>query len=285
MMYKKFLLIILILFLFLLCNLAFKFNESFDVKEKIVVCFFGVIPRSIKYTWNTIKENIIDPLKGKYDVDIYVFNMNVEDIKVDDVKLNQEDINIIPYTYKEEELQTKVDEEIDSLCKNIKCKIGTFPRYNNNVIKNSIRQMYSEYRTGLFLEKNMNKYKKAIVCGSDYFLVNKINLNDFLNSDDSSVYTSDINDWGGVTNGFYFGKCLALTPILKRYEQLHKYLPSNENYEYILKQSIIDNNINRKITNMSFFKIRANKKIHTLRKNLGNKKMYEFVSNKLKAIK
>ena len=47
----------------------------------------------------------------------------------------------------------------------------------------------------------------------------------------------------GVTKVLMFS---ALIPILKRYEQLHKYLPTNENYEYILKQSMIDNNINRK---------------------------------------
>ena len=116
-MYKKFfLIIILILFLFLLCNLAFKFNESFDVKEKIVVCFFGVIPRSIKYTWNTIKNNIIDPLKGKYYVDIYVFNMNVEDVKVDDVKLNQKYINIIHIHIKKKNFKQRLI-KINSLCK------------------------------------------------------------------------------------------------------------------------------------------------------------------------
>lgn len=279
--------IFVVIIILLILGLVGKSIDRFtnNNKEKTVLCLFGVIPRSIKYTWDSMKENIIDPLKGKYDVDIYVFNMNVESEKVDGVKLNQDDINIIPYTYKEEEKQTKVDKEINDLCKKIECKIGTLPRYTDIVIKNSIRQIYSEYRVGLFLEKNMNKYKKAIVCGPDYFLCSKINLNEFLKSEDSSIYTSDINDWGGVTNGFYFGKCLALIPILKRYEQLNKYLPTIKNYEYILKQSMIDNNLNRKVTDMSFFKIRANKQIYTLEKNVGNNKMYEFVSNKLSTIK
>jgi hypothetical protein len=284
MMYKKFLIIILILFLFLLCNLAFKFNESFNVKEKTVVCLFGVIPRSIKYTWDSIKENIIDPLKGKYDVDIYVFNMNVEDVNVDDVKLNQDDINIIPYTYKEEEKQTKIDKELDELCKNIVCEFR--PDYSPKTIRNSLRQMYSEYRVGLFLEKNMNKYKKAIICGPDYYIANKLNINN-LNNSNNYVYRTIVNNGQGYTNGLFFGNTNLVIPLLKRYDNLYKYLPNKADYEYVFKKSFDDNNIPSKICDITFFKIRANKNIswqggkNCYGKCIENKKKYLPLYNKL----
>jgi len=83
----------------------------------IIFCLFGVIPRSIKKTWNSINSNIIKFLKEKgINVDIYVFNLNVENKLVDNTLLNQNDIKIIPYTYFEEEKQSDVDKIIEQKC-------------------------------------------------------------------------------------------------------------------------------------------------------------------------
>ena len=73
-------------------------NKS-ERKERIIVCLVGVINRSIKYTWSSINDNIINELKKKYIVDIAVFNNNVEDYKVDGVILNNKDLSIIPHDY------------------------------------------------------------------------------------------------------------------------------------------------------------------------------------------
>ena len=48
------------------------------MREKVILCFFGTISRSIKYTYNNHIENIINVINKMYDVDIYVFNNNVE---------------------------------------------------------------------------------------------------------------------------------------------------------------------------------------------------------------
>ena len=53
--------------------------------KKVLVCFFGVVPRSIKYTYSSIQKHLISILNEKYDVDIYVFNLNVKKTKVDGV--------------------------------------------------------------------------------------------------------------------------------------------------------------------------------------------------------
>ena len=83
--------------------------------DKICLCFFGVIPRSIKYTIKSIENNIIKQLQQKYIVDIFVFNLNVGDTKVDGNILNQEDVNLINYTFYEEEKQSALDIEIKKL--------------------------------------------------------------------------------------------------------------------------------------------------------------------------
>ena len=240
----------------------FKNSDKFN-KSKILICLFGVIPRSIKYTWSSINNNIIDVLKKRYDVEIFVFNMNVGNTKVDDVYLNQSDIQIIPYNYKEEIMQNKYNIELEKICNQIECKLSV-PTIGNLQIKNAIRQMYSEYRVGKFLKKNKNKYKGAIVIGPDYYIVNKLNLNEFNDSiynNEKHIYTTFVGDWGGYTNGLYFGKIKNLLPILYRYKNLNKYLPTDNNYEYILKKSFINNEIIRKKSLLLFFKIRANKKV------------------------
>ena len=68
---------ILILFLLSLCCFNSNNNISHfkNQKPKIAVCLFGVIPRSIKYTWESINNNIIEPLKKEYNVEIYIFNL------------------------------------------------------------------------------------------------------------------------------------------------------------------------------------------------------------------
>ena len=49
----------------------------------IDLCFFGVIPRSIKKTWGSLRRSLLEPLETIGTVTIYVFNMNVGDTKVD----------------------------------------------------------------------------------------------------------------------------------------------------------------------------------------------------------
>jgi hypothetical protein len=236
-------------------------KETFDNrKNKVIVCFFGVVPRSIKYTFSSIQNRLLNKLKQYYDVDIFVFNLKVNNL-VDNTTLDNNDINIIPYNYLEEYEQANLDKEIDFICNNIKCKFRQ--NYDKLRVRNGIRQMYSEYRVGSFLEKNQGKYDAAVICGPDYYLANNINLNDFEQSlVNNQVYTSQVNDAQGYTNGFYFGKISRLIPILKRYKELKYYLPTDKDYESVLKRSFEKNNISRNKTNIVFFKVRANKDIH-----------------------
>jgi hypothetical protein len=229
--------------------------------KKIILCFFGVIPRSIKYTFQSIKENIIDVLKeNNYEVEIYVFNLNIKDTKIDNVIVDQNDISIIPFNYFEEEDQSNIDNQLKLLKshKNI-----LFTRYDyGGCEQNCLRQMYSEYRVGLFLEKNVDKYDIAIVCGPDFYIANKINITEIENSFiNNHFYTTVANEGQGYTNGFYFGKPNILVKPLKRIEYIEYFMPAHRDYEYILQQSIEINQIVRNITSLMFFKIRAGKGI------------------------
>jgi hypothetical protein len=278
-----FLLIIIILFIYQ--HKKVKLRDNFKSKSKVVVCLFGVIPRSIKYTWNSINKNIVEPLKKEYDVDIYIFNLNVEDTKVDGVKLNQKDIEIIPYDYKEEEKQSLIDNDIVKICSKTECKIH---KYKPETVKNALRQLYSEQRVGEFLKKNKDKYDGAVVCGPDYYILNSIKIDDFKNSTqlNNHIFVTNVNKGSnnGYTNGLYFGKIDNLNKILFRYSNLTSHIPTVKDYEYILREAADNHNLKVKISDIIFLKIRANKKaiLQTKPQHINLIKNYDGVQNKLK---
>ena len=250
------------------------------MSKKILICFFGVISRSIKYTYKNHQEKLIDILKKKYDVKIYGFNNNVENILVDNIKQNNNDIKLISFDYFEEKKQSDIDNEIDYIVnsKNINCKMR--PDYTKKLIQNSIRQMYSEEQVGIFIENNIDNYDCCIICGPDYFLLDNINLNHVNNCIKNDViYTTKVNDGNGYTNGFYIGTPKLLVKILKRFSILHKLLPTNYDYEYLLKSVFIMNNLTRLITDMKFIKIRSNKRIDL--QGIMRKSCYNITINKI----
>lgn len=266
--------IIIIIFLFFCLK---EKKESFNKKEKIVVCFFGVVARSAIYTYKNLYINIINVLKKKYDVDIYVFNNNVENTKVDNKQLNNNDVKLFNADIYEEEKQSAIDKKIKKMIKIKNIKTRMRKDYSENAIKNAIRQMYSEEKVGNFLKKNENKYKCAVICGPDYYLLDNINLQHVKNciNNDSIVYTTDVNNAQGFTNGFYIGTPNSCSKILKRYSILDKLLPKNKDYEYFLKQAFIIHSIKRLVTDTKFVKVRANKSI--VRQGIMRTKKYDKI--------
>jgi hypothetical protein len=233
------------------------------MRDKVIICFFGVVSRSIEFTYKNLEENLINVVKQNYDVDIYIFNNNVENIMVDGIRQNNEKCSLLQRTFFEEKTQTMIDNDIKNEIesKQIICKFRD--DYDEKITTNAMRQMYSENQVGLFLEKNIQNYQCAVVCGPDYYLLNKVNLDHIKLSinNESEIYTSIVNDAQGYTNGFYIGALKPMIKILKRYSILNLLLPVNKDYEYLLKKSFELNEINRLPTDMFFVKIRSNKKI------------------------
>ena len=225
-------------------------------KERIVVCLVGVINRSIKHTWFSIYNNIIKQLEKNYLVDIVLFNNNVESTMVDGVKLNNDDLKIIPYNLLFKYKQKDIDKKISQISGTDK----EFPPYwCNNYKKNGLRQMYMESIVGKFLKKT--KYKIALVSNGDHLYVNKFELGVEMND---GIITCNHLDMHGYTNGFYFGYTKNMVKILDRINYYDKLIQTNThkiNYEQILKRSFQMNNIKRFTTDLFFIKIRANKAI------------------------
>jgi len=239
-----------------------------NMKEKILVCFFGTISRSIKYTYKNIETNIINPLQNHYQVDVYVFNNNVHGMKVDGVIQNNDDIKVIPTKFFEEISQTEMDLQIEKKISsnNIVCEMVDF--YSKATIQNALRQMYAEEQVGNFLNKKQNEYKIALVSGPDFYFLNKLDIQNVIKSPvyTNAIFTSVVCDAMGYTNGFYFGCITPMVKILKRFSILEMLLPSKHDYEALLKKTFELHNVERMRSTVEFVKIRSNKKVRLIGK-------------------
>jgi len=236
-------------------------EEVINKRKRICICFFGVIGRSIRFTYESLLKQLIEPLKKENDVYVYVFNLDVERTVVDGRSVNQMNYRIIKADYCEQYKQSILDKELDVYYQDGICKMRH--DYTNIAIRNAIRQMYSEYRVGMYLEKHKDEFDCAIVCGPDYYLLRPININHVNDSINNSsiVYTTNVNDGSGITNGFYIGSIDPMVKILKRYENIRELLPTKKDYEYLLKKTFVKYEVNRKITDMLFVKVRNNQSI------------------------
>ena len=143
-------------------------------KHRIAVCFFGVVSRSISYTFSNLQQQLLRPLQQHplFDVDIYVFNNNVENAIVDTVPQDNTNIRVLTNiaTVTHEETQTNIDNHIRDHIHSKQIQVGFRYDYTKQIIQNSLRQMYSECQVGDFLEQKPDIYDCAIVCGPDYAL-------------------------------------------------------------------------------------------------------------------
>jgi hypothetical protein len=204
----------------------------------------------------------------------------VETEWIDNTPQNSKDVEIIQPKYFEEETQTYIDAAIRDvlIAKRIDCRMR--PDYTQPIVINALRQMYSEDKVGSFLEKHP-EYECAIVCTADGYLINDINLDHVTQAIENKVYTTVVNDAQGYTNGFYIGALPPLIKILKRFSSLERLLPTDKDYEYLLKKSFDWHNIERCVTDTYFLKIRSNK--HIARQGIMASSVFNQIVNELQS--
>jgi len=244
-------------------NLACAANEHFTPasatnRKTCILCLFGVISRG-REAWPTIKQRIYDVLvEDGFDVKVFVYNLDIGRQPVDGVRLNH-DLTDLPFDYQlESKKQVDVDAYIDAMNAPT-ASTCTFRGYTQKQSRNALRQMYSENAVGTFL--TTHDADIAVVCGPDFYIANDININHIRAAMTcSSVYISQVNPSGGYTNGFYFGKPKNVARIMKRLE-LYDRTPrvhNTHNYEDYVKFAFKFYQINHKLTDIVFFKVRAN---------------------------
>lgn len=234
---------------------------SKNMKKRVALCFFGVIPRSLRYTANMLYKQIIIPLRLHFQTEIFAFNIIPNNTMVDAAPNRYADIDLLEIDDYEDMLQSNFDiHELQPFIKTGKMHIDNY--YPIQVI-NAVRQLYAESRVSDWLRRHKTDYDAVVVCGPDYFPVTSICIDDVKACMDNldTVYTSDINDAQGYTNGFYIGHPEPIIKVMDRYKFIHEYMPCNKDYEYILKWAFEKHGIQRVVTYMRFFRIRNSKRI------------------------
>ena len=245
--------------------------------KKIVVCLTGVVNRSIRYTWQSIQDNLIEPLQKDYQIHIAVFNNNVGDTLVDGVLLNNRDMLLINYNYLYEYKQTEIDREIKQMDGYEK----DYPPYLCGTMKqNAFRLMYIESKVAEFVETNKDVYEYVIVSNADYLYLNKLNVNYLQNIKEDTIGTC--HHWENAdmcTDGFYIGYPSSIIKLMNRifmYDQLATTYKNKPiiNYERILNQSILYHKLQRLKLDFYFLKIRAN--LHLKNAAMNKDKFYKM---------
>lgn len=226
--------------------------------KKIVVCLTGVVNRSIQHTWMSIQDNLIEPLQKKYDVEIAIFNNNVEDCFVDGVLVNNKDMSVISHNYLYEYKQKEIDREIEQMKG---YEIDYSPYFTGKLKQNAFRLLYIESKVAEFIETNKNVYEYVVVSNADYFYVNQFPIDSLTTINENSLGTCHHLDAGGITDGFYVGCPNTIYKLMNRihtHELVVKDKSYGCSYEKQLQQWFLLNNITRIKLKLVFVKIRAN---------------------------
>jgi len=231
---------------------------------KIALCFFG-ITRSLRYTIDSIKDNILEELNKnniEYDIllhtyflDSYInYRVNTESIK----DMDNDEYKLLKAKYVQIDNQDKIKKEIN-MEQYRTHKDPWHTKYNS--VDNFILAQYSKLQIVKMIEKSENSYDYIIYLRPDVLYLYKFNI-DFLNRikdniicipKDSLFGKYRFNDRFAITNketykiyGNVFNDLLEIS----KNQPLHS--------ETILGERLYNNNIKIDYIRIKFRRIRAN---------------------------
>ena len=230
------------------CNISNNYK-----KHKVAVLLFGFSPRSFRYTYSEINNNIIKELGKYYDTDVYHHTLLSKTNTLDSIR-------------KEEQRNNKINNNDHKLLKTNRTTTYYQEDINNpfqNILeKNHYRALYSEYEVSKFL--NNKTYDACIVLSNDAMPIKKINKNevDDVIHNEETLYTTSYNKWGGLANGFYITSPTIFKNIANRVHLYENWVNHNgENPETFLLSRVSQyKQIINKDSDMFYLKIRNNGK-------------------------
>ena len=167
--------------------------------------------------------------------------------------------------YFEEEYQVDADVTIRALCNKTECRFGTW--YSPVQTQNALRQAYSESCVGRFLQallrnrshNAMAQYSAVVVAGPDFHLLRPVPPQEvqWAMQHQRDVYTSGQLDSGGYTDGFYIGAPATVAHVLQRFWHFGQDLPTEWDYEHLVKVAFERHGLRRIISTVKFEKVRA----------------------------
>lgn len=259
----------------------------------VVICIYGIVSRSIQYTWPLIQERLVWPLQAQgAKIRVVFFHVDVEQELVDGVHVNGTlAAKLIRAHIGSSQLkQTSVDNELRQECAPAvapgcytmpqcaareacaphrqRCPPFIDPRrqrpYDVDAQRNAYRQLHTERRVAAFLRTPHGlSYDVAMAVTCDLHPMTTIKWDDILllTHQRNKVLGSDQNDRYGYTNGFLAARPSTLALVMGRLDDLiARRLPAEQlptDYEGLLKISMDVAGLHRRPSSFSFVKVRA----------------------------
>ena len=237
-----------------------KKNQENDSKQLIAVCCCGFAPKSLKYTKESIKKNILDILEKEFIVDVYTYSYISKNniIESNDTNkhgsfINNDDVNLL-----ESKVRTVYQEDVSDIIKNIISDKNISLR-NISVI-NFLRELLMEKYSYQMIKESKKKYKSIIYVHPDMFISKPISIKEVYDTINvsNSLYTTTFNDWNGYGTGFYIGNPFVIERITNRIDELRNI--SKIESEKLLKTCVTNAKIHRYKSCMFYFKIKVDGK-------------------------
>lgn len=202
MLKKLFLILIIIIFIFYICKSKIEKFKS-NKKIKIAICFFGLC-RSLNYTLDSIKNNILLELKNnniEYDIILHTYNLKYLNLKRsnESYKLDTNEWKLLKPDKFKIDNQDEFDKVYDyNYIKSFGDAWNT--NYENTI--NLIRQLNSLKKVWLLCHDKNNKYDCYLFLRPDIKYLNKINI-DYVNNivkNNNLIYTPEWLKSGGLND-------------------------------------------------------------------------------------
>lgn len=262
MLKKLFLILIIIIFIFYICKSKiekFKNNK----KIKIAICFFGLC-RSLNYTLDSIKNNILLELKNnniEYDIILHTYNLKYLNLKRsnESYKLDTNEWKLLKPDKFKIDNQDEFDKKYDyNYIKSFGDAWNT--NYENTI--NLIRQLNSLKKVWSLCHDKNNKYDCYLFLRPDIKYLNKINT-DYVNNivkNNNLIYTPEWLKSGGLNDRFALCDYNSAKIYSNRIDNIPNYLSLTKkplHAEKFLKFVINKNNILNKDLNLKGHRIRS----------------------------
>ena len=236
-----------------------------SAKKKVCIIIFGFVPRSFRFTYQSIIKNIIEPLKSNYDIKIFHYALLSKSFKIESNRQSEKnstdlnndysliDCDKIIYEYQED-----IDLEI------IECQ-SKF--YDAITLKNLSRYLYQEAQCIKYFP--IDEFDSCVMVNNEELYINRINLEEIETSiTKKCCFSKSFSRYGGTSDGFYICNPNVLKLICNRYNEIikgnNKYCGTSNGRintaEAILKITLDINDIQDLDSKIFSLKVRSNGK-------------------------
>jgi hypothetical protein len=242
-----------------------------------LVCFFGVIGRSIQYTRGSHVAHILDVLqKHNISYKVLVVNNNIGHDMIDGERIENDDQQFIPSDFRVELKQQEIDYVITK----------KYPRYwdlfhnckyhcytDKECCLNVMRQSYVEQCVSSHISE---EYEKVIAISADFNIIHDIPIHDIIQLKESELMVSDMNHARGYTNGLYIGTSNSVKKTMNHFDSIKDF--DIYSYEHLIKKNAEKHDIRVIVKHILFAKIRANREVFLQRNNRLKQKIVEALN-------